>query len=190
MQQWQDFLSQLEIIDSVCETCSPADLLRFELYHNIILPQEYKEYCQILGTGLLGYGMHIYALTPGLLEYSETTLASLIENLELFPSDDIARDQRLKNLFQSSFVFADDSGAHIALWDLKTYRDADKSYDIYWVDVDLVDDDDRIGRSFFEFVSDFCLGKSSYEFLPEAKRPPSNQPRTFEGFILDESYRL
>lgn len=190
MQQWQNFLSQLQLINSGCEITDLADLLRFEIHHNIILPQEYKEYCQVFGTGRLGYGMHIYTLTPYLVKHSEETLATLIEDLELFPSNDVVRDQSLKNLLQAGFVFADDSGAHVALWDLRTYRNEDKSYDIYWVDIDLVSDADRIGRSFFEFVSDFCLGKSPYEFLPEAKRPPSNQPQIFESFIFDDSYQL
>jgi hypothetical protein len=185
--QWQELLSQLEVINSGSEICTQEEILFFESRNRIILPTGYKEYSQIFGTGLLGYGMHIYAPTSYLIEYSQETLESFRETLVMFPSESPQRDKRLDSLFQSSFIFGDDSGAHVALWDLRTFGD-DENYDIYWVDIDLIDEEYQIGRDFFEFVSGFCLARASYDFLPVEKQPSLDQPQRFESFASPNSF--
>jgi hypothetical protein len=182
IRQWQNLLAQLEIIDSGREICSANDLLRFQTENSILLPRGYKEYCQVFGTGLLGYAMHVYAPTLALVEYSQGSLQAFLEQLERFPLENEEKNSRLKDLFRNAFIFADDSGAHVALWDLRTYGD-DENYDIYWIDLDLIDEEYWIGRDFFEFISGFCLSRGSYDFLPEKKRPPVDEPQRFESFI-------
>lgn len=184
--QWQKLFSQLEVIDPGSEICTREEIFLFEDRNGIVLPSGYKEYSQVFGTGLFGYGMHVYAPTSYLIEYSKETLESFRETLVMFPSEDLQRDERLDSLFQSSLIFGDDSGAHVALWDLRTYGD-DENYDIYWVDIDLIDEEYLIGRDFFEFISGFCLSKASYDFLPIDKCPPLEQPQRFESFTQPNS---
>ncbi|HIK18981.1 MAG TPA: SMI1/KNR4 family protein [Leptolyngbyaceae cyanobacterium M33_DOE_097] len=182
IEQWQDLLAQLEIINSGREVYTSDELLRFEAEDHITLPTGYKEYARVFGTGLLGYGMHVYAPSLLLVEYSQATLEEcFLEQLKRFPLESEEKTASLKELFKNAFVFADDSGAHVALWDLRTFGD-DENYDIYWVDIDLIDEEYRIGRDFFEFISGFCLGRSSYDFLPEEKRPSSDTPQRFNSF--------
>jgi hypothetical protein len=187
IQQWQDLLTQLGIDNYGIEQCNQTDLLRFETETEIVLPAGYKEYSQVFGTGLWGYAMQVYAPTQYLIEYSKETLDTFKEDLEMFPSENLERDQRMKALFDVGFVFATDSGAHVALWDLRTYGD-DENYDIYWIDIDLIGDEYLIGRDFFEFITHFCLGRGSYDFLPEDMRPLPDTPQLFKSFISNPSW--
>jgi hypothetical protein len=41
------------------------------------------------------------------------------------------------------------------VWHLETYSEADKSYDIYRVPLDSVENSGRVGRDFFKFITDY-----------------------------------
>ena len=171
IEQWQALLSELQIDSEGEEIIEPEKLLRFESENDINLPTEYKEFCQIFGTGTFGGFTRIFCPNSDLSDYSRLTLESIRELTELFPSGNIQRDFRLKDLTNNGFVFGDDFGANVAVWDLRTYREEDQSYDIYWIDIDALDEDlYHAGRSFFEFTHNFCLNRGSYNFLPADKR--------------------
>jgi hypothetical protein len=183
IQQWQALFAELDTTNEGQEILSTEELQEFEMQNRIILPTEYREYCQVFGTGLFGHGIRIYCPTPALLEYSKASLESIKEELKMFPSDNRERDNRLKALMGSGFVFADDFGANIALWDLRSYSERDDNYDIYLVDIDGSDEElYQVGRSFFEFVCGYCLGRAPYSFLPEDKRPEVDTPQIFTSF--------
>jgi len=63
------------------------------------------------------------------------------------------------------------------VWDLRTYQPEDSSYDIYWAlwdcpDSEIFEEDFKfVGRSFFEFIRDYCYG-----------------PRMVELYDPDDSY--
>jgi SMI1-KNR4 cell-wall len=184
-QKWQELFEQIDFSDHGKELCNASDFARFETDLGFIFPDDYKTYCQLFGTGLLGYAMHVYAPTPHLIEYSNGALELLKERVERFPSKNSERNKRLFSLFESSFIFADDSGVYVAMWDLRTYSEEDKSYEIYWIATDDPSGEDgySLGRSFYEFVYGFCFGRLSYDFLPEDLRPPSDEPQTFQSFL-------
>lgn len=175
LQQWRSLLVEVEIIEEGSEVLDEEELSRFEVENNILLPVEYKEFCQTFGTGLFANSIRIYSPSQFLVEYSRGSLETISEQIDLFPSENLTRDRSLQSLLENGFVFGNDFGANIAIWDLRTYSDLDKSYDIYWIDIDAEDENlYRVGRNFFEFVTNFCLGRGTYEYLPEDKRPPSN----------------
>lgn len=67
----------------------------------------------------------------------------------------------------------------------QVFGSLDLSRDIYWVSIDFLEEDRiyQVGRNFFEFVRDFCLGLKSQEVLPESIRPlPSVLGQTFTRF--------
>ena len=183
LKQWQTLFAGLEIVEQNPEVFSEEELARFEVENKVLLPTGYKEFCQIFGTGSFGDFIRIFCPNQSLVEYSELSLESISENIELFPSGRLDRDSSLQSLLKNSFVFGDDFGANIAAWDLGTYSNLDESYDIYWIDIDASDEDlYRVGRNFFEFVTNFCLGQGAYDFLPEEKRPLTNIPQRFTQF--------
>jgi hypothetical protein len=187
LSEWNQLLAQIEILEEGSEILNKEGLSRFEVENNILLPPGYKEFCQTFGTGSFGNFIRIYSPNQNLVEYSRLSLESISEQVELFPSENLTRDSNLQSLLENGFVFGDDFGANIAIWDLRTYSDLDKSYDIYWIDIDASDKDVyRVGRDFFEFVTDFCLGRGTYEYLPEDKRPPSDI-QTFTRFACNHA---
>ncbi len=173
LQQWQELFNSLDIIvENGPAVLTEVELARFEAENNILLPSGYKEFCQVFGHGVLGDWIRVKCPSHDRIVYSRLSSEASIEHIEYFPSGNLNRDNALKDLFRNNFNFADDFGANDAVFDLRTYSQLDESCDIYWVDLDTEDEDlYRVGRDFFEFVTNFCLGRGDYTALPENKRP-------------------
>jgi len=69
------------------------------------------------------------------------------------------------------------------LWDLGSYDESDQSCDIYLVPTDDLDRTTKLGRDFFEFVNDFCLGSRARKVLPPGFR-------FYEGFTGKQFLRF
>lgn len=183
LQEWRALLMTLEVTGEFEQpaTMNANELAEAEMRIGISLPTSYKEFCQVFGSGILGNGVKIQCPFPGALDLPGS-LEGLLDELQLFPSKDLEYDKNLEELLNHSLGFGDDDGANMAIWDLRSYSELDESYDIYWIPNDLLDDDTiyLIGRDFFEFVRDFCLGTKSAEIFPDSTdfliEPP---PQTF-----------
>ena len=66
----------------------------------------------------------------------------------------------------NAFIFGSNPNGHEILWDLGSYQESDQSCDIYLVPSDELEQTTLVGRDFYEFVSDFCLGSKAEEVLP------------------------
>lgn len=97
-------------------------------------------------------------------------IEGMIAQIKRYPSSDLSSDLEYIDLLNSAFMFGKyGAGGSLIFWDLRTYSESDKSYDIYWADWETPECGERIliGRSFFEFVSDFCYGTKSFDLIPE-----------------------
>lgn len=175
MEKWQSLFSRLEIIDEDEEILTEESLQEFENDKDIVLPLEYKNFCRVFGTGLFGDFVFVASPSHEFYNFAEVALEGIRSELKLFPSHDLSRDQELEELLDSAFVFGGDSvWGNLGFWDLRTYSESDQSYDIYWIGTDLLDEDAYlVGRNFFDFVQDFCLGTEAYKVLPDLKQPES-----------------
>jgi hypothetical protein len=170
LEKWQSLLNQLEIIQTPYgeEFWSLEELNKFEDERGIILPVGYKEYCQVFGSG--GFGDFVGIYCPN-LEFSNALLPS-IKN-EIITSSDpqyekMMDKESLINLLDNGFVFGREPCGIAIFWDLRSYDESDKSYDIYWISGDCFDGNIyKIGRDLYEFVTEFCLGTKSFEILPK-----------------------
>ena len=176
MQKWQKLKQQLEIVDCGKEIFTAQQLLNFETETNITLPLEYKKFYQVFGTGMFGEFIGISCPTPYWVKNSKQYLENIRNEIKyLYPEEHGKNNMKAEsvlNLIDSVFVFGDDSGSFISLWDLRTYREVDKSYDIYWINWDSFSGDIyKVGRDFYEFVKYFCLGTRAFEILPKSIRP-------------------
>ena len=183
IKQWEALMVQLEVNGDNIEqgTWSQNNLQTFETETGIVLPEDYKEYCQIFGTGRLGNYMRIYC--PNIY-YSELTLGAIRDEIDQASDpthSEIMNIEDIKQLLDCAFVFGDNASADIVFWDLRTYQNLDKSYDIYLANSDCFDGEiHKVGRIFYEFVLDFCLGTKSLEILPDEMQPlPEELTRTF-----------
>jgi len=175
--KWLALLKQLEIIKPIPglgeEKWTEEELLAFESETNIILPDEYKSFCQIFGSG--GFGNYININCPYLQisnYYNDksyggkNTLSGLIRTNN--PST-ISDTMSFYNLLHNGFYFGTRDTSDLFFWDLRTYSEIDKSYDIYITRNQIYYDERlvyKICRSFYQFVVEFCLGTKSYEILP------------------------
>ena len=71
-----------------------------------------------------------------------------------------------ENLLASAFILGGSSRAEYIIWDLRTYQSEDDSYDIFLLRIDEPSMH-LIGRDFFQFIRDFCLGTEALRRLPE-----------------------
>jgi len=192
--KWLALLKQLEIIKPIPgpgeEKWTEEELLAFESETNIILPDEYKSFCQIFGSG--GFGNYINIYCPYLQisdEYKEmskrgrNTLSGLIRTNNPSIISDL---MSFHNLLDNAFYFGHSNSCDLVFWDLRTYSEIDKSYDIYitnWHNFYFDGWVDKICRSFYQFVIEFCLGTKSYEILPpEEHCIPEDLTLTFFPF--------
>ena len=181
--QWQSLFNQLEIIQTPYgeEFWSLEELNTFEDETGIILPVGYKEYCQVFGSG--GFGDFVGIYCPN-LNFSNVLLASIKNEILDFHDSQYEKmmdKESLINLLDNGLVFAGESCGISIFWDLRSYGELDKSYDIYWISGDCFSGDIyNIGRDFYEFVTEFCLGEQSYKILPKKEwRPQESLQKTF-----------
>lgn len=172
--EWRELLKQVEVRGDIFEFTSEVDLLEFEGRTGIFLPSKYKEFCQIFGSGEFGNDLlNIHVVShDNLLSMIEWT-SELRVNLELdIYLDDLtmAKLEVIRNHLKSALIFGGNGKSQFCFWDLTTYDKLDDSYDIYlasWGSYDCC----QVGRDFFTFVKDFCLGMKPYEYLPEGLLP-------------------
>jgi hypothetical protein len=183
------------------ELWSEGDFLRFKAETGLVLPRDYKDFCSSLGSGIFGDYIKIYC--PN-LRYSEFMKEVIRDEIRRFPVEnireviideitglptvsDIAEPLDIVStlsLLDHAFVFGDNADAEVAMWDLRTYSPSDQNCDIYFARTeDFNGDIYRVGRDFYEFICDFCLGEKSYKVLPEWMHPfRENIKPTFQRF--------
>ena len=179
IEKWQNLLAQLEILENKgWGIWSEERLLAFEAKTGITLPADYKDFFQVFGKGMFGNYCRISLPNNSRTEMLLTEIDELYDSVASPTMDKIS----LENLVTNSLIFGNTVHSHLIFWDLRTYSERDRSYDIYFGDI-IYADIHQVGRNFFEFVRDFCLGMKSYEVLPEWMRPyPEELTLTFCPF--------
>lgn len=163
-------------------TLNELQLKQFESKISIILPQEYKEFCQVFGAGCFGHdGIDIDC--PNL----ENIEAELDNNLDI-PQNWKETCQGWSNeaeqLLDKAYMFGSGGGDTIFVFDLRSYKKEDESYDIYGIGCEVAVIC-YLGRSFFKFISDYCIGDRDFpELLLDTcedidKNDPYYQSTTF-----------
>lgn len=153
------------------EVCTEKELLDFETKTGIILPPDYKECCQVFGS--VAFGEYLEIRCPN-LAYSQfwiEALKSSIDSAVRFREIDIRDVSKIENILDSAFAFGGSDTLLVLFWDLRTYSETDKNYDIYLARGEDFDGVYLVGRDFTQFVLDFCLGTKSHEILPELMHP-------------------
>ena len=189
LEDWYQLASSIEIIDepSGIELLTLEEALAFEKKHGFLLPQDYKEFCQVFGTGRAAKCVNLYCATDTLILQQEL-LYLTIKNISDFPSSSVQEDFLKVDLIQNSFYFGDDSGSCIFMWDLRTYSNLDSSYDSYlgvWDSPSdsFAEDYKYLGRSFFDLVNEFTFAGRIFELDQGDSKEPSSPDRIFERYI-------
>jgi hypothetical protein len=76
--EWQKLLEQVEVRGDIFELTSEEELLEFEARTGIVLPCNYKEFCQVFGFGEFGNDLlNIHVISHGNL----LSMAQVMERL-------------------------------------------------------------------------------------------------------------
>jgi hypothetical protein len=169
-EKWKKLIQKLEVlVGEGQETLDAETLSAAEAEYKIIFPSDYKEFCQVLGSGELSDIARVYCPTKFFIKASERDIHEAIRHIERF-GENLKRDQRYIEQLRSAFVFGESAtGEYLIFWDLRTYQESDGSYDIYWansVDPGSVDSV-MLGRDFFNFIQNFCYGTEAFDLVPE-----------------------
>ncbi|MBW4444694.1 MAG: SMI1/KNR4 family protein [Plectolyngbya sp. WJT66-NPBG17] len=195
--KWVNLIEKLEIVSSEGqEVLCEEDLRLVELECNIVLPADYKCFCQYLGSGMLSDSVRIYCSTLAFIRESKENLTYMIDRINEYVRNDVQRDlerdQNYLTLLNSAFVFGDSATGHdVIFWDLQGYDELDQSYDIYWADLDLPEcvDPVKVGRDFFGFIQDFCYENQMVnDLVPDLMvfNPQEDSKPIFRQFALSQ----
>jgi hypothetical protein len=167
---WENLLKGTTWLD-------PPNRLTEQEFHSVTkpysfnIPSGYKEFyltfgrCSFvdsIGGDYLDMYLNDFDLSITYLSFLRDSLERLIRD---YPNEDFTF---YKTLLGNCFNFAGSSDAQFYLWDLKSYSPKDNSYDIYLVRIDSPDIF-LVGRDFFTFVKDYCLGNKLHMSLPEGE---------------------
>lgn len=166
--RWHKLVSNLEIVGNNQFSENKQNIQDFESQTGIILPIDYKIFCQLLGKGTFNEFINIYSVTT-LKKLVEFEIERILSRQTSEQNPESIHENPCKSI-NPHFKFASGLNSYDICWDLTTYSEQDKSYDIY---IKTYDDYQwlKIGRDFFTFVTDYCLGMKSFDFLPERFQP-------------------
>jgi SMI1-KNR4 cell-wall len=183
MEKWIElFQSLTNLSDGEADLKTPEEIAKMEADLNIIFPSGYKEFCQVFGSCSIGFMRIICSSDYANWIYMKSLEMSRSEFPGVSP---ILSD----SIFDSCYVFGCDLGDYWVLWDLRTYSEHDKCYDIYLTDTEqeLI----KIGRDFFEFIKDFCLGEKARDIFGVEGCPwvdlPDSEFAQINGKLLKEN---
>jgi hypothetical protein len=182
-QELQALVERIEIIEDDAMTIDPNYLVSLEEGLGCKLPEDYKYFYSHFGPGRASSFMDFWSLD---VENNKLWISEMIsrfnrdancfQGLEEDPDKPSNHgNTEYINLLENSFIFAAFNSDRAVFWDLRTYDPEDDSYDIYWDDIyssDFGMDEPEfyrpiyLGRSFSEFLCDFCYGQSVCQLIP------------------------
>lgn len=191
LKKWETLLSSLSVTKRSELTCPEAQFAQAEAELGFRFPAGYTEYCRVFGSGSMGQGdapelFRIYCPCCPTSSFDIRRTGHDLIRLKLdldasMPMDDRQKEKTLLRLLESGYAFGDTDRADSFMWDLTTYSEADRSYDIYWIPDESIEESALVGRDFFEFVSEFCLGGGWKIMFPD--EDGSDTPETTERFF-------
>lgn len=164
-----DFASQagFDFPQGCLSNLSEEELNLFESKTRLVLPQEYREYCQVFGSGR--FGLNDFYIDCPSLQYLEKRLGSNQCILEAHiprivkKGHTVVKPCEATELLKNAYLIGSGIEDQLFVFDLRTYSEQDRSYDIYATLSDTPDGAEiyYLGRSFYSFIRDVCLGTAT-----------------------------
>src|SRR5258705_4119357 len=194
LEKWKILLASLSVARKSELICSEAQIAQVEKELGFKYRVGYPESCRVFGAGSLGddtspefFRIYCPCCPPSSFDIRRTGHTLIGLKLDLDASRPIVDQEKVKTayrLLKSGYAFGDSDRADSFIWDLTTYSQGDRSYDIYWVPDEGVQEITLVGRDFFEFVHEFCLGDKWKIMFPEEHVADTRETRQrfFNGF--------
>jgi SMI1 / KNR4 family (SUKH-1) len=143
------------------------ELSAYEMKIGCVLPCEYKGYLKTFGPGL--FGKCQFRVDTLCLDSPNIGISYSLEGiLDCINSETFSDKER--TVIARGYPFGDSEKAYTNLFfDLNTYDSTNRDCDIYglYTDHDGTGTLYFLGRSFFEFVRDCCVGDKAFKDFPE-----------------------
>jgi hypothetical protein len=163
LEKWRTLIAQLELVSAgQRDNLVPFNedqLLMAETRIDHPLPQEYKEYCQVFGSGR--FGPHRFLIRTPPLEPIDPRADRINDALKCsyrtYAEEELSSETEA--LLDAAFEFGSGEDCFlIFFFDLRSYRESDQSCNIYaFCERDTIHIY-NLGRSFFAFIRDVCIG--------------------------------
>jgi hypothetical protein len=154
---WRNLLAKLDI-EGNPDISSPEEILEFEQIAGFTLPEQYKEFCMVCG-GMFFDKTELEIFQVGFYDIQTYLEEDLEKRSICIDSND--GQYEMQELVENSRHFGLGNGYTFLRWDLRTYSENDKSYDIYvvrdWGNGTM--DALNLGRDFYRFIKDYCIGQ-------------------------------
>jgi SMI1 / KNR4 family (SUKH-1) len=179
LDKWRSLLSELEVFDfdatNPMVTMSEENVLWVEKQSGITLPQGYKEYCQVFGSGTFG-GTELRIQIPMDDPCDERENINLLRNYpvkEFYEIEHGNLPAEIDNLFNHGYQFGGTTMFYgFLFFDLRTYSCQDLSCDIYaFLERESIYIY-HFGRDFFAFIRDICINDQSQDQFPKLVSRP------------------
>ncbi|MBW4538390.1 MAG: SMI1/KNR4 family protein [Myxacorys chilensis ATA2-1-KO14] len=181
LQDFEQAMLEVQVVGDEWNKSNRADLDAFEARTGLLLPEEYKEFCQVFGDGYFRFGIISTPSEEGnnFTEYASDSMENLeMQDVEDFDPETAKHLVSLRQLFAHALEFGTNGEAMSFFWDSRTYSETDKSYDIYiasfenyrWC---------KFGRSFFQFIQTLFIENDFRLLPPDLRLEPEEEPRTF-----------
>jgi hypothetical protein len=171
LERWIDLFNEFQV------RCNPflsseEDLQIFEAHIGFKLPKEYREYCQVFGTGMFYETIVVYDVCSSGFIYPWNPVYRMFCQLEDFKEalrvGYRRRNPEVLSMIDSWHIFGRRalSGTIFFIFDLSSYGELDQACDIYMVadsNLGVI----KLGRSFYQFVCDYCIGSRLKEEFPD-----------------------
>lgn len=183
MIQWTELARKVDFIEGRKNLVPERYMGAFENKYDMSLPQDYKCFFQIFGSGVVGQYWRLPYPGKQMLKYSKLLLERL--GARVSPHKCIRNTNlKLVDLLENGLVFASNDQTVLAIWDLDSYNKLDNNYDIYLVDYEAYNYYKRLGyvegysgdvreleqlsqteyshylgRSFYAFISTILFGE-------------------------------
>ncbi len=175
MKKWQELLKMTEV-EGTPNVMTISELLLFETENNVVLSEDYKDFCQVFGSGLFGNEIRIQC--PPKIEESPNMFAMLIsylDDLKLLDEFSDAKSEQIFQILNNGLLIADTFNGELFMFDLSSSSKEDNSYDIYMIDIDSFESTgngiNKVGRDFYEFISDAALNNRTVGFTDNFDYP-------------------
>lgn len=163
LERWTTLLTQIVVTPELTDglLCpNQEELTNFQSRLNFEMPIGYMEFCNVFGQGCFNNGW-ICIDCPSMqdLEGQFISNSDILNATKALYKNSIS----VQRLLSSAYLIGLGSGT-LFVFDLSTYSNSDKSCDICAVD----DEGDIyiLGRDFFEFIRNFCMGRQFQEQNP------------------------
>jgi len=176
---WDNLIARLNI-EGTLDPCPRASIDALQSALHFRLPSQYREFCELLGPGLIAEQIRIFC--PG-NRYQEAEFRSQVTRNNALSSvdeeidfaiqrrdvDAVGKYVSLKELLMHSFIFGHTLNASFFLWDLSSASPSDDDYDILLVaglfdgGFDSSGGALSVGRGFRFFIQDFCFAREHFD---------------------------